>query len=149
MLITDKLSIIPFNNDYDYWAWIEFAVSLRAKISENTSDNERRKDSLRIVNKALDYGEGLQEKIKNNVHNRFMAGEGVELNSLIHAEGNTNFHEEFNCRLIFLMKLIKFDVLGASEKYPIEKVRENINNNVKIMQQLINDDFLDSVQPFK
>lgn len=149
MLITDKLSIIPFNNDYDYWAWIDFAVSLRAKISENTSDNERRKDSLRIMNKALDYDEGLQKKIKNNVHNRFMAGEGVELNSLIYAEGNTNFQEEFNYRLIYLMKLIKLDVLGASDEYPIEKVRENINNNVKIMQQLINDDFLDRVQPFK
>lgn len=43
LLTTDRLSKVPFNNDYDYWTWIEFSVSLRAKISEVISDNERKK----------------------------------------------------------------------------------------------------------
>lgn len=149
LLLTEKLSKISFNNDYDYWTWIEFAVALRAKISEIMSDDKRMNDSLRIISEALDYGEGLQKKIKNNVHNRFMAGEGVELDSLTTAKKNKNMHEEFNCRLIYLMKLIKLDVLGGSEEYSVEKARENIDNNVKRMLQLIQDNALDGVQPFK
>jgi hypothetical protein len=149
LLLTEKLSKISFNNDCDYWTWIEFAVALRAKISEIMSDDKRMNDSLRIISEALDYGEGLQKKIRNNVHNRFMAGEGVELDSLTTAKKNKNMHEEFNCRLIYLMKLIKLDVLGGSEEYSVEKARENIDNNVKRMLRLIQDNALDGVQPFK
>lgn len=97
----------------------------------------------------MNYGEGFQKKIKNNVHNRFMAGEGVELDKLVSSQENINIYEEFNHRLIYLMKLIKLEILGASDEYPVEKATENIGNNVKALQKIISSNALDGVQPFK
>ncbi len=97
----------------------------------------------------MNYGEGLQKKIKNNVHNRFMAAEGIELVNFVTTQENVNIYEEFNHRLIYLMKLIKLEILGASNEYPVEKVRKNIGNNVKAMQKLISSNDLDGVQSFK
>ncbi|WP_371419677.1 DUF6707 family protein [Pantoea sp. CCBC3-3-1] len=39
--MVDKLSGIEFNNDYDYWAWIEYAIALRAEISIINNDGKK------------------------------------------------------------------------------------------------------------
>jgi len=149
LLITERLSLIPFNNDYDYWIWIEFAISLRAEISNQIGYNEKGRDSLDIIKAALNSGEGIEKKIKINVHNRFMAGEGVVLDESITDGTRQDIYNEFNHRLIYLMKLIKLNVLGASAEYSREKTLSNIKSNVQRMLVLVQENALDGAQPFR
>jgi len=149
LLITERLSLIPFNNDYDYWTWIEFAISLRAEISNQIGCNEKGRASLDIIKAALNRGEGIEKKIKINVHNRFMAGEGVVLDESITDGTRQDIYNEFNHRLIYLMKLIKLNVLGASAEYSREKALANINSNVQRMLVLVQENALDGAQPFR
>lgn len=149
MSIADKLSEIEFNNDYDYWTWVEYAIALRAEIAGSNNDYEKNKDSIKKIIDALNYGEGLQKKIKINVHNRFMAGEGIELDNSTSSGDNKNSHDNFNHRLIYLMALVKLKVLGASKEYSIGKVISNIESNLQEMQKMINEGVLVGVQPFE
>lgn len=149
LLITERLSLIPFNNDYDYWTWIEFAISLRAEIYNQIGYNEKGRASLEIIKAALNSGEGIERKIKINVHNRFMAGEGVVLDESIADGTRQDIYNEFNHRLIYLMKLIKLNVLGASAEYSREKTLANINSNVQRILVLVQENALDGAQPFR
>jgi len=149
LIITDKLSGIIFNNDYDYWTWIEYALCLRAEIAINFSENDKARDSINKINYALNYGEGFQKKIRMNVHKRFMDGEGIELNDSVFSDDDLSIYEEFNYRLIYQMSLIKLKVLGGSEEYKIEKALININSNADAINNLINKGALEKAQPFK
>ncbi|WP_428980754.1 DUF6707 family protein [Erwinia billingiae] len=46
-LIIDKLSVIQFENDYDYWIWLEYAISLRAEIAKLNGDSVNFDDSIK------------------------------------------------------------------------------------------------------
>ncbi|MGD8164529.1 DUF6707 family protein [Pantoea sp. FN0307] len=127
ILICDELSKIEFKNDYDYWTWVEYALALRAEISEQNGNKIKQVESVRLIEDALISGEGLPKKIRGNVHKRFMDGEGVALNSNEEEEG-------LDARLIYLMRLIKLKSLGGSEKYTLVKASVNIIENKKIMK---------------
>jgi len=150
-LVTDKLASIPFNNDYDYWTWIEYAICLRATISQVNGDSKKFDESIEKIREALNYGEGLQKKVRINVHARFMQGDNVEPDGLTILEKEGDLAEIFEIRLIYLMKLIKLKVLGGSTEYPVGRAIENINYNVhEIKSLIINiDDLIKNVRPFR
>lgn len=145
--ITDKLSNIPFFNDYDYWTWIEFAISLKALIAKNEGQNQIFDESLEKINSALNHGEGLVKKVRLNVHQRFMAGEGVNIDELKN-HNNLSLADDFDHRLIYLMKLIKIKVLGGSSEYPVSKALDEMIKNISAMKELLKDVSLNNVEPF-
>ena len=145
--ITDKLSSIPFFNDYDYWTWIEFAISLKALIAKNEGQNQIFDESLEKINSALNHGEGLVKKVRLNVHQRFMAGEGVNIDELKNYN-NLSLADDFDYRLIYLMKLIKIKVLGGSPEYPVSKALDEMVQNISAMKELLKDVSLNNVEPF-
>lgn len=147
-LVTDTLAVIDYVNDYDYWTWVEYALALRAEIAGIQNQESKRIASVTRITDALACGEGLQKKIKIAVHNRFMAGEGITLDALIMAGDSVQAADEFNQRVIFLMALIKLKSLGASAEYPMEKVCQNIAENLKRMFVLIDGGVVAGIQPF-
>jgi len=147
LLITERLSLIPFNNDYDYWTWIEFAISLKALIAKNEGQNQIFDESLEKINSALNHGEGLVKKVRLNVHQRFMAGEGVNIDELKNYN-NLSLADDFDYRLIYLMKLIKIKVLGGSPEYPVSKALDEMVQNISAMKELLKDVSLNNVEPF-
>lgn len=146
--ITDKLSKIPFFNDYDYWTWIEFAISLNALIAKDEGKNQIFDESLGKINSALNYGEGLIKKVKLSVHQRFMAGEGINIDEL-NSHGNLSLADEFDCRLIYLMRLVKIKVLGGSPEYPISKVLDDMAMNISEIKAVFKEVSLSDVEPFR
>jgi len=78
-----------------------------------------------------------------------MAGEGVVLDESIADGTRQDIYNEFNHRLIYLMKLIKLNVLGASAEYSREKTLANINSNVQRILVLVQENALDGAQPFR
>ncbi len=145
--ITDKLSNIPFFNDYDYWIWIEFAISLKALIAKNEGQNQIFDESLEMINSALNHGEGLVKKVRLNVHQRFMAGEGVNIDELKN-HNNLSLADDFDYKLIYLMKLVKIKVLGGSSEYPVSKALDDMVKNISAMKELLKDVSLNNVEPF-
>lgn len=150
-LVSNKLASIPFENDYDYWTWIEYAISLRAELAQLDGDSKKFNNSIAKINDALDTGEGLHKKIRNNVYNRFMTGDGIELDESVLSGKNENLIDIFDFRLIFLMKLIKVKVLGGSVEYPFQLAVENIDIDIKEMKTLLVDvdDIFKEIRPFK
>ncbi|MDO6410122.1 DUF6707 family protein [Pantoea phytobeneficialis] len=147
-IISEKLSSIGFDNDYDYWTWIEFSISLRAQLALLKQDDEKYNDSVLKIKSVLDSGEGMLKKIRNNVHNRFMAGEGVELAESVASGENKDLAISFDLRLVYLMKLIKIKVLGGSPEYSINKVERDIEDNLSSMRGLLNKSSISKVKPF-
>lgn len=147
-IISEKLSSIGFDNDYDYWTWIEFSISLRAQLALLKQDDEKYNDSVLKIKSVLDSGEGMLKKIRNNVHNRFMAGDGVELAESVASGENKDLAISFDLRLVYLMKLIKIKILGGSPEYSIDKVERDIEDNLSSMRGLLNKSSISKVKPF-
>lgn len=138
MVICNELAKIDFNNDYDYWTWIEYSLCLRAELSLKTNDNEKRKESIALIKDALMSGDGLAKKIKIQVHERFMNGEGINLDEIQNDNKTIPVAEEFETRMIYLMKLLKVKAFGGSKVLGLSKVDTQIQNNLSLIKNIIN-----------
>jgi hypothetical protein len=147
-VISEKLSSIEFDYDYDYWTWVEFAISLRAQLGLMEKDSDKYKNSVSKILNVINSGEGFIKKIRINVHERFMAGEGVELDELAVGETEGGVIASFDSRLIYLMKLVKIKVLGGSSECSLEKIERDIESNISSMRNLLSKGIINKVQPF-
>lgn len=137
MEICDELSKIKFNNDYDHWTWIEYSLALRAELAIKNRLESKAQESIGKIKEVLNSGGGLHKKIRLNVHDRFMNGEGVTLDEI---EKNTPPPIEFSYRLIYLIKLIKIKTLGGSSFFTAEKLTLEIKHSLEKMRELLKND---------
>ncbi len=137
--IIDLLSCVPFENDYDYWTWLEFSLSLRAYLNHS---GEKGIESLDKINSALNYGDGLPKKIRLNVHARFLSGEGV----VLELTENCSQSDEFDIRLVYLMKAIKLFILNGNLSGTDLKL--SIESNIKRLRDLLDNMDFFSTTPF-
>ncbi|EGT4511167.1 hypothetical protein E7W39_04735 [Cronobacter sakazakii] len=145
MAVCDQLANIQFNNDYDYWTWVEYALCLRIELSSRLGDPEKKEISISVIKKALDSGEGLVKKIRNQVHERFMNGEEFGIDEVESKDSDA----EFEARMIYLMKLFKAKAFGGSEFFNPNFVDAEVKNTLKILQALLIDVDKNQLAPFK
>ncbi|EKY2085122.1 hypothetical protein RA255_004157 [Cronobacter sakazakii] len=145
MAVCDQLANIQFNNDYDYWTWVEYALCLRIELSSRLGDPEKKEISISVIKKALDSGEGLVKKIRNQVHERFMNGEEFGIDEVESKDSDA----EFEARMIYLMKLFKAKAFGGSEFFNPNFVDAEVRNTLKILQALLIDVDKNQLAPFK
>ncbi|EOC0062343.1 DUF6707 family protein [Cronobacter turicensis] len=145
MAVCDQLANIKFNNDYDYWTWVEYALCLRIELSSRLGDPEKKEISINIIKQALDSGEGLVKKIRNQVHERFMNGEEFGIDEVEIKDSDA----EFEARMIYLMKLLKAKAFGGSEFFNPNFVDAEIKNTLKILQAMLIDVDKNQLVPFK
>ncbi|EOL9072421.1 DUF6707 family protein [Cronobacter turicensis] len=144
MVICDELANVKFNNDYDYWAWVEYVLCLRIELSLKLINPEKKEISITIIKEALDSGEGLVKKIRNQVHKRFMNGEEFSINE---AESK-NYDAEFEARMICLMKLLKAKAFGGSDFFNPNFVNAEVKKNLKILKAMLSDLDRNELIPF-
>ncbi|EJG0609210.1 hypothetical protein CVY58_RS21545, partial [Cronobacter sakazakii] len=144
MAVCDQLANIQFNNDYDYWTWVEYALCLRIELSSRLGDPEKKEISISVIKKALDSGEGLVKKIRNQVHERFMNGEEFGIDEVESKDSDA----EFEARMIYLMKLFKAKAFGGSEFFNPNFVDAEVKNTLKILQALLIDVDKNQLAPF-
>ncbi|ELY4159834.1 hypothetical protein SMZ39_004117 [Cronobacter turicensis] len=145
MAVCDQLANIKFNDDYDYWAWVEYALCLRIELSSRLINPEKKEISISIIKEALDSGEGLVKKIRNQVHERFMNGEEFGIDDAECKDSDA----EFEARMIYLMKLLKAKAFGGSEFFNPHFVDAEIKNILKILQAMLIDADKNQLVPFK
>ncbi|EKY3217367.1 hypothetical protein RBA43_003841 [Cronobacter turicensis] len=144
MIICDELANIKFNNDYDYWAWVEYVLCLCIELSLRLINPEKKEISIAIIKEALDSGEGLVKKIRNQVHKRFMNGEGFSINEV----ESKNYDAEFEARMIYLMKLLKAKAFGGSDFFNPNFVNAEVKKNLKILKAMLSDLDRNELIPF-
>jgi len=137
--------LIDFDNNYDYWTWIELALCLRAETALINKNSVKREKSINLIVDALNSGEGLHKKVKYNIHLRFMSGEGVEWGN---DESDDDSFYLFERNLIYLMKLYKLKAFGGSSDYPLEKIDHNITNTRLYLKPLIDIEGIYFFSPF-
>ncbi len=145
MIVCDQLANINFNNDYDYWTWIEYALCLRVELSSKFGDSEKQKNSVSLMKVALDSGVAIVRKIKSQVHERFMNGEGVNVDEA----GNMEPDTDFEYRMIYVMKLLKIKAFGGSEFFNSNFVDAEVTKNIKLMQSILRAKNNNQIVPFK
>ncbi|NCH72933.1 DUF6707 family protein [Cronobacter dublinensis] len=145
MIVCDQLANINFNNDYDYWTWIEYALCLRVELSSKFGDSEKQKNSVSLMKVALDSGAAIVRKIKSQVHERFMNGEGVNVDEA----GNMEPDTDFEYRMIYVMKLLKIKAFGGSEFFNSNFVDAEVTKNIKLMQSILRAKNNNQIVPFK
>ncbi|WP_336282174.1 DUF6707 family protein [Cronobacter dublinensis] len=145
MIVCDQLANINFNNDYDYWTWIEYALCLRVELSSKFGDSEKQKNSVSLMKVVLDSGAAIVRKIKSQVHERFMNGEGVNVDEA----GNMEPDTDFEYRMIYVMKLFKIKAFGGSEFFNSNFVDAEVTKNIKLMQSILRAKNNNQIVPFK
>ncbi|MFW0858495.1 DUF6707 family protein [Cronobacter dublinensis] len=145
MVVCDQLANINFNNDYDYWTWIEYALCLRVELSSKFGDSEKEQNSVSLMKEAMDSGAAIVRKIKNQVHERFMNGEGVNVDEA----GNMEPDTEFEYRMIYVMKLLKIKAFGGSEFFNSNFIDAEVTKNIQLMQSILKAKNNNQIAPFK
>ncbi|ELY2798495.1 hypothetical protein SNN58_004271 [Cronobacter dublinensis] len=145
MVVCDQLANLKFNNDYDYWAWIEYALCLRVELSSKFGDSEKEQDSVSLMKEVLHSGGAIVRKIKNQVHERFMNGEGVNVDEA----GNMEPDTEFEYRMIYVMKLLKIKAFGGSEFFASNLIDAEVTKNIQLMQSILRAKNSNQIAPFK
>jgi len=133
MIVCNQLANINFNNDYDYWTWIEYALCLRVELSSKVGDSEKEQNSVSLMKEALDSGAVIVRKIKNQVHERFMNGEGINVDEA----GNMEPDTEFEYRMIYVMKLLKIKAFGGSEFFSSNFIDAEVTKNIQLMRSIL------------
>ncbi|ELQ5997508.1 DUF6707 family protein [Cronobacter dublinensis] len=145
MIVCDQLANINFNNDYDYWTWIEYALCLRVELSSKFGDSEKEQNSVSLMKEALDSGAAIVRKIKSQVHERFMNGEGVNVDEA----GNMEPDTEFEYRMIYVMKLLKIKAFGGSEFFNSNFIDAEVTKNIQLMRSILRAKNNNQIAPFK
>ncbi|EKK4083657.1 hypothetical protein PNF79_004378 [Cronobacter dublinensis] len=145
MIVCDQLANINFNNDYDYWTWIEYALCLRVELSSKFGDSEKEQNSVSLMKEALDSGAVIVRKIKSQVHERFMNGEGVNVDEA----GNMEPDTEFEYRMIYVMKLLKIKAFGGSEFFNSNFTDAEVTKNIQLMRSILRAKNNNQIAPFK
>lgn len=145
MIVCDQLTNINFNNDYDYWTWIEYALCLRVELSSKVGDSEKEQNSVSLMKEALDSGAVIVRKIKSQVHERFMNGEGVNVDEA----GNMEPDTEFEYRMIYGMKLLKIKAFGGSEFFNSNFIDAEVTKNIQLMRSILRAKNNNKIAPFK
>lgn len=145
MIVCDQLANINFNNDYDYWTWIEYALCLRVELSSKVGDSEKEQNSVSLMKEALDSGAVIVRKIKSQVHERFMNGEGVNVDEA----GNMEPDTDFEYRMIYVMKLLKIKAFGGSEFFNSNFIDAEVTKNIQLMRSILRAKNNNQIAPFK
>ncbi|WP_046215999.1 DUF6707 family protein [Paenibacillus wulumuqiensis] len=134
--LIEPLTAVSFENNYDHWTWIEYALVLQVQLSAGAADEEKvRQHAISAVEQAVQTGEESIVQVKQKVHGRFLRGETLHPENIEKAVQDKDDIREANYRLIHLMELSKLAVLGGSAEYPAEQAaREAAEQQARIRQ---------------
>lgn len=147
--LLDELSRIPFEENYDYWTWVEHALILQAHIAREEGQQEVYDHAMHLIEEALHTGEEAVVKIKRNVQDRFVKGETLNTQTIDAAIGQKKPSIECDQRILYVMKLFKIKELGAQLPYTDEKIDEESTQHMERINEIVKQIGIQKVEPFK
>lgn len=147
--LLDELSRIPFEENYDYWTWVEHALVLQARIAREKEQQAVYKQFMQLIEDALNTGEEAVVKIKHNVQDRFVKGETLSTQTIDAAIKKNDLLIECEQRILYVMKLFKIKELGAQLPYTDEKIDEESTQHMERINEIVKQIGIQKVEPFK
>lgn len=147
--LLDELSRIPFEENYDYWTWVEHALILQARIAREEGQQEVYDQAMHLIEEALHTGEEAVVKIKRNVQERFVKGETLTTQTIDAAIQQKKPSIECDQRILYVMKLFKIKELGAQLPYTDEKIDEESTQHMERINEIVKQIGIQKVEPFK
>lgn len=147
--LLDELSRIPFEENYDYWTWVEHALILQARIAREEGQQEVYDQAMHLIEEALHTGEEAVVKIKRNVQDRFVKGETLNTQTIDAAIQQKKPSIECDQRILYVMKLFKIKELGAQLPYTDEKIDEESTQHMERINEIVKQIGIQKVEPFK
>ncbi|WP_099074715.1 DUF6707 family protein [Proteus alimentorum] len=117
--LLNLLCDVDFENDYNYWTWIEYALLLKIYDSEIKGDD----NSIYIekINYAINSGSELEVHVRQNVIERIKSSS---------FEYNQNKIEDIDISIENLMRLLKIRFFSLNERSKIDLVISSIKVNM-------------------
>ncbi|MEW4371705.1 DUF6707 family protein [Paenibacillus kandeliae] len=147
--IVEPLIALPFNNNYNYWTWIEIAHVLHAVLAPAEQADAAKQQAIAAIESAVNTGKPDVVEIKRDVHQRFLQGDMVQSSDLERQISADDPAGEANRRLIHLMRLIKLELLGGSEQYPASRAADEAKQQIARIRDIIADIGLFKLSPFR
>ncbi|NWB85932.1 MULTISPECIES: DUF6707 family protein [Pseudomonas] len=147
--IVDRLAEVPFENNYDYWEWVESALVLKGLLAKESNETSAYDSALASVLEAMNSGSELQVKVKLSVHNRFLEGETLDDEKIRFYADKGDAIAECNERIILLITLLKLKFFDTEASYPVEKIEHEITEQTDRINSLISTVGLFKITPFK
>lgn len=116
--LLNLLCDVDFENDYNYWTWIEYALLL--KIYDNEIKGNDNNIYIEKINSAINSGSELEVHVKKNVIER------IKLNSF---EYNSNKIKDIDISIENLMRLLKIRFFSLNEKSKVDLIISSIRLN--------------------
>lgn len=110
---------VDFENDYNYWTWIEYALLL--KIYDNEIKGDDNSIYIEKINYAINSGSELEVHVRQNVIERIKSSS---------FEYNQNKIEDINISIENLMRLLKIRFFSLNERSKIDLVISSIKVNM-------------------
>ncbi len=110
---------VDFENDYNYWTWIEYALLL--KIYDNEIKGDDNSIYIEKINYAINSGSELEVHVRQNVIERIKSSS---------FEYNQNKIEDIDISIENLMRLLKIRFFSLNERSKIDLVISSIKVNM-------------------
>ena len=110
---------VDFENDYNYWTWIEYALLL--KIYDNEIKGDDNSIYIEKINYAINSGSELEVHVRQNVIERIKSSS---------FEYNQNKIEDIDISIENLMRLLKIRFFSLNERSKIDLVISSIKVNI-------------------
>lgn len=116
--LLNLLCDVDFENDYNYWTWIEYALLL--KIYDNEIKGNDNSIYIEKINYAINSGSELEIHVKKNIIER------INLSSF---EYSSNKIKDIDTSIENLMRLLKIRFFSLNEKSKVELIISSIRLN--------------------
>ncbi|ATA21764.1 hypothetical protein EDC48_1153 [Gibbsiella quercinecans] len=147
--LLDILTEIPFNNDFDSWTWIEYALSLKSRMSREKEELAESSEAIRKIIIATETGNELEISIKHRVFQRMLKGENIFLDGLHEAIDSKDKVMEYNERILYLMEIIKIDEIKKEIEKSNKQGNTEIEKQISACKDIINLIGIEKTMPFK
>lgn len=147
--LLDILTEVPFNNDFDSWTWIEYALSLKSKMAREKENLTASSEATRKIIMAIEIGNELEISIKRRVFQRMLNGENIFLDGLHDAIDSKDKAMEYNERILYLMEIIKIDEIKKETENSKKRGNTEIEKQISACQDIIDSIGIEKIMLFK
>ncbi|EST59259.1 hypothetical protein K151_730 [Proteus hauseri ZMd44] len=116
--LLNLLCDVDFENDYNYWTWIEYALLL--KIYDNEIKGNDNSIYIEKINYAINSGSELEIHVKKNIIER------INLSSF---EYSSNKIKDIDTSIENLIRLLKIRFFSLNEKSKVDLIISSIRLN--------------------
>ncbi len=129
--LCNVLSTTDFDGKFDKWTWVEYSISLAIIIYEQKKliDNVNALSS--ILTTPYDSIDKEKKLLNEKALNRRLNGDLLYTAEIEEAIDDKNAEEEIEYRFLQLQELCFIYAKGGSKKFPREKVKNEISENLK------------------